>query len=260
MFPVVASADQEMAVKKNESTWTGTVAAVNPQNSTITGKWWWFTKTFNLGDNCAISVPDKNEGALSDLRPGEKVKIRYQDVEGVLVADRITERPLHCRGTVRDVDRNAKTVMIEGNTAYKRFLTHNTFGIAGDCRVILPDGRNGGLDDLRPGSMLAIFYELPDNSPVAYRIKVKSSTFVGTVDAIDLSQRTVKPREMLGEKKFNLADGCRIVVNGNQNAQLKDLELGRKYQFTYEDVNGVDVVNRIAPIQGTKPVETASTR
>lgn len=259
-LPFTVGADQQMVRRDHERTWTGTLTSVNARNGVVAGKWWLFTKTFNVGDQCSISAMDKEPASLSDLRPGEKVKIRYQDVEGVRVADRIAERPLHYRGTVEKVDRQNGTVTIEEKAMYRTFSSHETFRTAGDCRVIRWNGKDGTLDDVRPGDKVAVIYELPGGSPVAYRIKERSSTFVGTVDGIDLSDRTVKAKDMFGNKKFNLADGCRIIVPGQQTGHLRDLGLGQKFKFTYEDVNGVNVVVRIAPTEEGKSAETASTR
>jgi hypothetical protein len=49
----------------------------------------------------------------------------------------------------------------------------------------------------------------------------------------------------MSEKKFNLADGCRIVVANKPDASLRDLRIGDKVEFSYEDADGVLVANRI---------------
>jgi len=94
VLPVSAKASQEPTARKHERCWTGTLTAVNTQGRALTGEHWHFSKTFYLGEKCAISTVDNKEASLADLRPGEKVRIRYQDTEGVLVADRIAERAL----------------------------------------------------------------------------------------------------------------------------------------------------------------------
>jgi Cu/Ag efflux protein CusF len=282
-FTSGANAAQQTTGNINEKSWTGTLTAVDPQYKTVAGRnWWWFTKTFNVGDNCAISAVDKQEAALGDLRPGEKVKIRYQDVDGVLVSDNIAELALRYGGTVQAFDRKAGTLTVEQDAiillpysatdrtpgtltmdyepVHRTVPFHKKFGIADDCKVILNNGNIGTIADLKPGDKVTVIYELPGGSPVAYRVRENSLKFVGAIDAIDLPERTVKARAMLSEMKFNLADGCRIFINGSQTAQLKDLELGRKYQFTYENVNGVYVVNWISPAHEPRSAETASTR
>ena len=51
-------------------------------------------KTFNFGDTCAFTQLDKKPGTMNDLRPGEKIKVSYQDSHGVLIADRIEQEPM----------------------------------------------------------------------------------------------------------------------------------------------------------------------
>jgi hypothetical protein len=243
-----------------ERTWSGTVTLINTQDNTVTVKRAWLAKKFNLGEHCAIVAIDKKEAALSDLSPGERVTIRYQHAEGVRVADRIAERALRYGGTVYAVDQKAGTLTMEEAPLYRPFHAPERFRIASNCRVILWDGREGTLAELQPGEQISVTYELPGGSPVAYRIRDESSTFVGTIEAIDLPDRTLKAKELLGEKKFTLGDDCRIFLADERAGHLKDLVLGRKYKFTYEEVNGVNVLNRIAPAQEGKHAETASTK
>src|SRR5258708_10447909 len=106
------NADQQTAETKHEKTWRGTLAAVNAQDNTIRCRRWLLTRTFQAGEHCAISAVDKNEAALSDLYPGEKVQIRYRKAEGVRVADRIAERELRYAGRVQDLDRKDGIVTI----------------------------------------------------------------------------------------------------------------------------------------------------
>jgi hypothetical protein len=258
-FAVGAYAEPQMGARKNEQNWGGTLTAVNAQDNTVTGQHWWSTETFHAGKNCAIVAVDKKEAALSDLRPGEKVKIRYQDVEGVRVADRIVERALHDGGTVQAVDAKAGTVTMQEPPLYKPFRAPETLRIADDCKVVLANGDEGTLADVRPGDRVTVIYELPGDSRVAYRIRDRSSSLVATLDAVDLSARTVKIKQKTGEETFQLADKCRIIASNQQREPLKDLALGQQYRFTYRDVNGVNVLDQITPAQETKPAETAST-
>lgn len=258
-LPFAASAAPETGKANNEKTWTGTLTTVNPQDNTITGKWWWFAKTFHIGQQCAISTVDRKDAALSDLRPGEKAQIHYQNVEGVLVANRIDEKPMYCSGTIETIGPKAQTVTITKETVYSMASADKTFNIAADCKVVLRNGKDGVLDDVKPGDRVTAVYELPNGSPVVYRILEKSTTFVGKLEAVDLPARTAKASEFVGGKKFNLADNCQIIVNG-KNAALTDLKLGQNYIFTYEIVNGVNVADRIAQTMGPRAGERASTR
>src|SRR5690242_14193990 len=85
VLPIAAIA----AGAESEKVWRGTLIAVDTQDKTVTAKKWYITRTFNVGDNCTIAALNKKDASLSDLSPGEKVRIRYQESQGVLLADRI---------------------------------------------------------------------------------------------------------------------------------------------------------------------------
>lgn len=245
-LPVFAGASQPQAGTMQQETWA-TLTKVDAKNGTFTAKGLISTRTFHAGDNCSVVAVDKKEAELSDLRPGEKVRIRYQGLEGVLVADRVVEKALHYRGTVQGLDPKAVTVTMERKELYRTVPVHKTMRIARDRKVILTDGKEGMVSDLKPGDRVAVIYELPDGTAMAYRIRQESATFVGTVDTINLPDRTLTAKNRLSEKEFDLAPRCEIVLNGREHADLKNLAPGQKYRFTYETLNGLNVVNYIAP-------------
>lgn len=258
-FPVGAQTKQAAAGTTRDRSWTGTVTCVNAQDNTLRGKRGFFTKTFDLGGKCPISTVDKKEAALSDLRPGERVTIHYQDVEGVLVARRIAEKPLHYAGTVHNIDSKAGIVTMEETPLYQPFHGPRTFHIASDCQVVLWNGHEETLADLQPGDKIVVTYDRPGGSSLAYRIQDRSLATVATLETIDLPDRIVKAKDPSGEQSFALADRCRIILNGHKNGELKDLVAGQTYKFTYEAVNGINVLDRIAPASATKSAQTAST-
>jgi hypothetical protein len=259
-LPASAAASQQTNQRTHENAWTGTVTAVNTKNQTLSGGHWWYTRTFNVGEHCTISTLDKKQAALSDLRPGDEVRIRYQEAGGVLVADRVAEKPLHYTGTVHAVNEKTCLITMTEPALYKPFRSPQTFRVASDCKILLPNGKSGQLADLKPGDRIRVIYELPGGSPVAYRIRDKSLTFVGTVDAVNLSHRTIEAKGTAGQEKFRVAEDCHIMVNGKRNEELKDVALDHPYQFTYEQVDGINVVERITPVPATSPSETASAK
>jgi hypothetical protein len=121
----------------------------------------------------------------------------------------------------------------------------------------LRDDRNGSLEDVKVGHQVTVVYELPGHSPVARAIEQTSATFVGTLNAIDASARTVKAKQLIGDKKFNLADNCEIVVNGKPGGSLSDLRLGQKLALSYDEIDGVNVATRIAPADQSTSTDTA---
>jgi hypothetical protein len=135
--------------------------------------------------------------------------------------------------------------------------TAKPFTFAGESKVILAGGKAGKFDDVKIGHKVAVVYELPGDKPVAWRIEQKSETFSGSLTAINATERTVRAKHLVGEKKFQLASDCRILVNGKPDATLSDLRLGQKFTFSYEEVDGIKVVNRIAGSEEPASAETA---
>ena len=91
-LPLGVNARESIAGTTPARTWKGTVTEVNAQDNTLEGRRWLAAKTFTIGEHCAISAVDKPDAGLSDLHAGEKVKVRYQNVQcvnGVNLADRI---------------------------------------------------------------------------------------------------------------------------------------------------------------------------
>jgi Cu/Ag efflux protein CusF len=244
---VCTKAAEQLAGDAGQKSWTGTVTEVDARERTVRAKKFLSSRTFNIPENCAFSINDKKDAALGDLRPGHKVCFAYQDVNGVLVANRIAQEDLLYQGTVKYIDPKNRTVTV------KRAGSSKAFCIADDCKVLVKDDKNGTLGDIKTGHKVSVTYETPNEALVARRIEQKSSTFVGDLSAIDVPARTVKARQLFTNKKFNLANECVIVLNGKENAQLSDLRIGQKVTFSYEDVGGVNVVNRIA--QTGEPAE-----
>lgn len=244
-------ADQQATAAKQDS-YSGTIVSVNPAEHTLDIKGTWSTKTFNLGDNCSYALLDKPSGAVTDLRPGEKVAISYQDAHGVTVASRVQQIPMSYEGTVKAVDPVAKTLTLHLTTGDK------TFQISGDCKIVLHNNKSGTLEAVQPGNYVTVTYETPGDKYVAHQVAQTSETFTGELTAIDLNDRTVKAKAFFGSKKFSLGDNCTIVINGRMSKEMNQLRLGDRLEFSYDNVNGVNVASRIA--NTTQSPEAASTQ
>jgi Cu/Ag efflux protein CusF len=238
-----ASADQAATAARPEKSYTGTVVSVAPQEHTLETRGFLFTKKFNPGDTCTYSLLDNSNGAINDLRPGEKVTVSYQDANGVLIADRVEQQPMRYEGMVKAVDPVAHTLTLHIGVMDK------TFQIADGCGVVLRDDKSGTLADIQTGDHVTVTYETPDDKLTAREIAQTSMEFTGTLTAIDLGEKTLKAKEFLTSKKFNVADNCAIVINGRTDGQLSDLRPDEKLVFSYDEINGVNVVNRIAPAE-----------
>jgi hypothetical protein len=237
-----------------EKTWSGTVVAVDPGNKTVTARdWLGMKKVFHLGDKCGVATLDKEEASVNDLHPGEKVRIQYQEEQGVRVASRIVELRLRLEGTVEGVNPESRTVTLKAATS------RTTLHLAASCDILRRDGKSGKLADLKPGDKISLVYQRPDHSPVAYQIQEEYLRFTGALNAVDLDARTAKASQLFSEKKFSLAKGCEVRLPDRGHGRLTDLKLGQRYEFSYADIDGVNVVDHITEVMGAPPAETAST-
>lgn len=247
-FPLSAA---EQAAKPDK-TYTGTVTSVNPNERMLHVQGLLMGKDFNLGDSCAFILMDNASGAISDLRPGEKIMVNYQDAHGVLVADRVQQEPMSYEGFVKSIDPAAHTLTLHLTAENK------TFTLPSDCKVVLRNDHSGTLADIQPGNHVTVTYETPNGRLTARQIAQTSEKFIGTVKAIDLNNKTLTAKATFETKKFNIADNCIIVLNGQLNGQLSDLKPNEKLVFNYDEVNGVNVVNRIASVPEKAETESVS--
>ena len=245
-------ADDTAAAVRPHKSYTGTVVSVDTKEHTLGLKGTFLSKTFNLGDNCAYTLVDKPTGEIGDLRPGQRVMVVYQESHGVLVADRVNQQPLQYEGTVKAYDPIQRTMTLHGRGLDK------TFQIAAGCKVMLRDYKSGALTDIQTGNYVTVTYEAPGDKATAWKIAQTSETFSGSLTAIDLDTKTVKAKALFYTKKFTLGDNCAIMANGKINGQLSDLKPNDKLVFNYDEINGVNVANRIAPAGTAQQSETTA--
>jgi Cu/Ag efflux protein CusF len=227
------------AERATDKLYKGTVTAIDAVEKTVSVKGTLFSKTFNASDACKVSLEDKPEAALSDLRVGQKVEVRYQNAQGVLVAAQILQHNLTMKGHITKIDPDKRLI------AVKSGMSTRELRVADNCSVLLKDKRVGTLENLKVGHTINLAYDPADGALTARKIEQKAETFVGTIQALDAGTKTVKARSLMSERKFNLAAGCRIVVANKPDASLRDLRIGDKVEFSYEDADGVLVANRI---------------
>jgi hypothetical protein len=245
-------AEQTAPAAKADETYTGTVLSVDPNGRTLEVKEFLFSKRFDLGSQCAYVMWNKPAGTLNDLRAGEKVTVSYQNANGVLVADRVEQDPMREAGIVQAADPAAGTLTLHSGWTYK------TFQVPANCQVMLRKNKIGSLASLEPGYYVTVTYELPQDKPIAREIAQTGATFTGKLTALDMANRTVKAKSLFDTKQFRLADNCAIVINGKASGQLGDLKLGEELLFSYNDVNGIDVVNSIVNEPATQHSQTTS--
>jgi len=237
-----ARAGQAVTVAGPEETYTGQIVSIDPQDRTLRVKSWTLSqKEFNLGANSSYMLWGINNGTAGDLRPGQKVSVVYQDSHGVRIADRVEQRPMQYEGMVAAIDSNRHTLTLNQRGMDEPLV------IADGCNVTLRDDKPGVLTDIQPGDHVTVTYETPNGGRVARQIAQTSIEFTGRLTAIDLDQKMVKAKDTFETKKFNLADNCAIVINGRTDGKLSQLQPNERLLFNYDTINGVNVVNRIAP-------------
>ena len=222
--------------------YTGMILSVNPTEHTLVLDGFFTSKTFNLGDKCAYTFVDKGAGVIGDLHAGQRVEVIYQEMHNVLVVDRVTQEPMSYEGTVQACDPALRTI-----TLHLRGRDR-ALPLANDCKILLRGDKAGSLNDIQAGNYITMVYEMPDGKPVAKKIIQTSETFTGTLTAIDLDTRTVKAKSLYESKKFVMGDNCAIVVDGKINGKLSDLKPDDKLTVSYDEINGINVANRIALI------------
>jgi hypothetical protein len=248
-----ASACAEDKTADNHKTSSGTIAALDAKEKVLKIRGFMFNRSFVLGDNCMLALDDKTAASLGDFRPGQKVTVSYQDADGVLVADRITLDRLFFAGEVTAIDQKSHALSVRYRGEVK------SFAIADNCGVTLNDNASGKLDDIKPGSRVMVTYETPNGNWTAREIGLPSMRFTGTLQAINLEDRTVSiSKPLLGDKRFHIADGCAVVIHDKVTTRLQDLHPGEDCELSYDVVNGVNIVNRIAPVAAQEKAGTAA--
>jgi hypothetical protein len=247
-----ASAYAEDAMAANDKTSSGTITALDAKGKVLKIRGFMFSRSFVLGDNCTLALDDKTAASLGDFRPGQKVTVSYQDADGVLVADRVTQDRLFFAGEVTAIDGKNRALSVRYHGEVK------SFAIADNCGITRNNNASGTLDDIKPGSRVVVTYETPDGHWTAREIGLPSLHFTGTLGAINLADRTVSiSKPLLGEKQFHIADGCAVVINGKVTTRLQNLHAGENCELNDDGVNGVNIVNRIAPVVAQEKAETA---
>jgi hypothetical protein len=164
-----------------------------------------------------------------------------------LVADRIEQEPMRFAGWVKAVDPKAHTVTVQP----AGFGFSKRFQFADACPVTLREDRTGTLADIQAGNYVTLVYETPPGLPTVQSIAQTSEQFAGSLTAIDLGEKTLKAQAAFASKNFNVGDHCVIVINGKGDGHLSDLRPDEQLVFSYDEINGVNVVNRIAPAKNT---------
>lgn len=243
-----STADPAAAISGPEKTFTGTVTAVDPKAHTLKAEGTLlFNKKFNLGAACAYAFLDDTNGTEAGLHPGQKITVNYQNADGVLIADRIQQQPMRFTGWVKAIDPDTHTITVNPDG----FARSKSFQFADNCQVNLREDKTGTFADIQTGNYVTLIYETPPGLPTVQNLTQTSEKFTGSLTAIDLEDKTLKAKTLFAAKDFNIGKHCIIVINGKDDGKLSDLKPEEKLVITYDEISGVNVVDRIEPAGDT---------
>ena len=80
---------------------------------------------------------------------------------------------------------------------------------------------------------------------------LKQRATSGTVSAVSADQHTVRVKQFLFTKGFNLANDCAIAVGNKTTATVADLKPGMEIKLQYKNADGVLVASRIEQVKQT---------
>jgi len=237
--------------QKNTSAreYTGTLSAVDATDRTVKVDKYFWDKTFNLAENCTFAIGLDKESTLESLRAEMEVVVSYQEADGVFVATHIAQRWYTQTGYIRSATPASHEIVMDRMGMAKKFRVNDSTKF-----IIHQDAAK--LGDLKPGQKVTLTYTRQDDLWLAQKVVDSSETFTGTVEALDAGANTLKVKSLLTTHKFNLGDGCKIVLDGDTTGRLRDLRIGQKVTIDYEEVKGVMVAARIE----LYPAQTAAAR
>lgn len=228
------------------SQFAGTVKQVNPGEQTITVKTFWGSRSFDLAEGCRVTLEEDSDGGLEDLKPGHRVTVGFVSHDGVRIAREISQENLEYTGHIAALNSTNRTVRVKSR------VLDRVFTAAPDCRVVFRDGKQRDFSELKLGHRVTVNYLTPDEANLARSITQGSLEYSGRVEALDARTDTVKAASLAASRTFRLGDGCQIVVAGQTGGELKNLRIGDRVLFHYEDVAGVLVANRLELVAGSE--------
>jgi len=86
---------------------------------------------------------------------------------------------------------------------------------------------------------------LTERAAAAVSSTAKPKSFKGTVTAVDQKEKTVVMRGFWTTRTFNVGDHCKVSLEDNANAELKDLRPGYRVEVSYLENNGVRIASQV---------------
>lgn len=235
--PASATTKAEAPIKE----YTGTLQSIDAEERTVKIDKFLWSKSFNLAEDCTFIIGLDKKVTAEDLKPGLEVVVNYEEVNGIPVATHIAQRQYTHSGYVKAVTPAKREIIMD------RIGLTRTFKVNDSTKLSL-HGKESDLSQLKSGQKINLVYTKEGEVWLAQKIEDTSETFSGTIEAIDEGAGTLKVKSVIATRKFNLGDGCKIIINGDDRSRLRDLRIGQQVQIHYEQMKGVLAATRIEHI------------
>ncbi len=233
------NANGSPAAAKELDHYTGKVKAVDADERSLVVMNFWSTRTFNLGEDCRVTVEGREAATPQDLLPGHRIEVAYEEVDGVRIASVVAQRDLRFEGKVAALDTNEMILRV------KHGWTTREFKATPDSEITFRDGSQHPLGDLEPGQSVTVRYYTPAEDHLALKIEQRSLEFTGRVEVLDADRERIQAGSLLADRTFELSDDCVFVVNGKAEGTIEDLQIGDRVTFFYEDIDGVAIASKV---------------
>jgi len=241
---LAVAAESKTAIDSQEAEsdldrYTGRVKSVDTDGRTLVVMNFWSTRTFNLGEDCRVSVEGREASAARDLLPGHQVEVTYKKVDGVRIASAVEQRDLRFDGKVTALDTNQMMLRV------KRGWSTREFKATPDTEITFRDESRHPFGDLESGQRVTVRYYTPEEANLALKVEQKSLEFIGRVEVLDADRDRIQAGSLMADHTFHLSDDCVFVIAGKAEATIKDLQIGDRVRFLYEDVGGVPIASKV---------------
>jgi Cu/Ag efflux protein CusF len=142
----------------------GTVKSVDLKEHTLSLRMNGVNREFAFKDDCLVMMRNHRTAKLTELKPGDRVKVRYETPEGNLCAREIAQLSDTFHGELTAIDVGERTVKAKATLESKRF------NVASDCEVVIPGKDYAHLRDLKPGDKVKFNYDEVNGVNVVSRI------------------------------------------------------------------------------------------
>jgi Cu/Ag efflux protein CusF len=218
---------------------SGTIKSVDTEKRLLEVMNFWSTKSFSLADHCRVRLETKDAATMAELLPGHRVKVAFQEVEGVRVASEVAQHYLQYEGKVVAIDTD------KGTLSVKRGWFSREFKVPKVGKIVFSDDSRHPLNELDLGQQVKVSYMTPEASRLAMRIDIQRLRFTGRIAVLDADKQLIDAGNLVASHTFQLSEDCKFVIPGKSDGSLEDLQIGDQATFVYENIDGVAVATKV---------------